>query len=207
MLLLIDNYDSFTYNLYQEIGNRTDQEIKVVKNDQVTVADLDDPSLTGLILSPGPGRPADAGNMNAVLQDAIGRLPIFGVCLGHQAIGEVYGASIVTAPLMHGKTSQVHQIKPGSAGIFTACAADFTIGRYHSLMIDPTTVPDNLTVTAVADDGTIQAVADEDNHVYGVEFHPESIMTDQTAADLIFKNFLAQTEEKNHVENRTAKSN
>lgn len=199
MLLLIDNYDSFTYNLYQEIGNRTKQAIRVVKNDQVTVADLDDPNLTGLILSPGPGRPEDAGNMNTVLAAAIGKVPIFGVCLGHQAIGQVYGAKVIHAPLMHGKTSPVRQGTGEQTGIFAGCSATFTVGRYHSLMLDPKTIPANLSVTARAlDDGSVQAVADEANHVYGVEFHPESIMTEGQAANQIFLNFLAYTEEKNH---------
>ena len=197
MLLLIDNYDSFTYNLYQEIGRRTDQEIKVVKNDQVILADLADKSLQGLILSPGPGRPDQAGRMNELLKAAIGQVPILGVCLGHQAIGQVYGGQITLAPLMHGRTSLVHQSAKQSA-LFEGCPADFTVGRYHSLMIDPNSLPDNLKVTAKADDGTIQAVADEEKQVYGVEFHPESIMTDPKVADLIFKNFIHMTEAK-HV--------
>ncbi|MHA8138161.1 anthranilate synthase component II [Lactobacillaceae bacterium Scapto_B20] len=192
MLLLIDNYDSFTYNLYQALGIRTDQKIEVVKNDQVSVADLDRVDLTGLILSPGPGRPEYAGNMNAVLKAAIGRVPILGICLGHQAIGEVYGGRVINAPLMHGKTCLVHQI--AQSQILADCEPDFTIGRYHSLMIDPKSVPDNLKVTAMADDGTVQAVADDVNHVYGLEFHPESIMTDPVAANQIFNNFLALTE-------------
>lgn len=197
MLLLIDNYDSFTYNLYQEIGRRTDQEIRVIKNDQVTLADLADKSLQGLILSPGPGRPDQAGRMNEILKAAIGQLPILGVCLGHQAIGQVYGGQITLAPLMHGRTSLVHQSAKQSA-LFEGCPTDFTVGRYHSLMIDPDSLPDHLTVTAKADDGTIQAVADEEKQVYGVEFHPESIMTDPKVADLIFKNFIHMTEAK-HV--------
>ncbi len=194
MILLIDNYDSFTYNLYQEVGRRTDQVIRVVKNDQVTIADLAEKSLQGLILSPGPGRPDEAGRMNEVLRAAIGKVPILGVCLGHQAIGQVYGGEITLAPLMHGRTSLVHQSQGGQSPLFAGCPADFIIGRYHSLMINPTTLPAGLTVTAMADDGTVQAVADEANQVYGVEFHPESIMTDEKVADLIFRNFLKMTE-------------
>ncbi|MBW1606299.1 aminodeoxychorismate/anthranilate synthase component II [Lactobacillus sp. Sy-1] len=192
MILLIDNYDSFTYNLFQEIGNLTDQKIKVVKNDQVSESDLDQPGLTGIVLSPGPGRPEDAGNMNQVLKAAIGRFPVLGVCLGHQAIGEVYGAHVVKAPhIMHGKTDTM--LKTNDSELFNNCPAQFTIGRYHSLVINPNTVPDNLKVTGMADDGTVQAVADDVNHVYGVEYHPESIMTDQTVAHQIFNNFLAMT--------------
>ncbi|UQS86009.1 aminodeoxychorismate/anthranilate synthase component II (plasmid) [Nicoliella spurrieriana] len=192
MILLIDNYDSFTYNLFQEIGNLTDQPIEVVKNDQVSVSDLNRPGLTGLVLSPGPGRPEDAGNMNAVLKAAIGKVPVLGVCLGHQAIGEVYGAQVIKAPrLMHGKTDTM--IKVADSQLFDGCPDHFTIGRYHSLVIDPKTIPTELTVTGMAADGTVQAVADPKNEVFGVEYHPESIMTDQTVAKRIFNNFLALT--------------
>ncbi|MEJ6401120.1 anthranilate synthase component II [Nicoliella lavandulae] len=192
MILVIDNYDSFTYNLVQAIGNLTEQSLLVLKNDEVTLADLNRPKLTGLVLSPGPGRPEDAGNMNAVLKAAIGKVPILGVCLGHQAIGEVYGAQVVNAPqLMHGKTDTLTQLRPSK--LFHNCAERFTIGRYHSLVIDPQTIPSSLTVTGVASDGTIQSVADDENEVFGVEFHPESIMTDATAANTIFHNFITLT--------------
>ncbi|MDD9138735.1 aminodeoxychorismate/anthranilate synthase component II [Fructobacillus sp. CRL 2054] len=196
MLLLIDNYDSFTYNLYQEIGKLTEQEIRVVKNDQVTEADLNNPEVTGLILSPGPGSPEKAGRMNEMLEKAIGQMPVLGICLGHQAIGQVYGGKISLAPLMHGRTSMVTvESKDGqTSGIFADCPEEFVVGRYHSLMIDPETLPDNLAVTATAADGTIQAVADEENRVYGLEFHPESIMTDQVVAKQIFENFIQMTE-------------
>ncbi|MCK8611976.1 aminodeoxychorismate/anthranilate synthase component II [Apilactobacillus nanyangensis] len=189
MILLIDNYDSFTFNLVQEIGKLVDQEIVVLKNDEVTVADLDRPDLTALILSPGPGRPEDAGNMNEVLKAAVGKAPVLGVCLGHQAIGEVYGAQVTNAPeIMHGKTDMMEQISDND--IFANCPSHFTIGRYHSLVIDEESIPNNLNVIGRGSDGTVQAVADEQNHVYGVEFHPESIMTDQSAAQQIFSNFF-----------------
>ncbi|MFC4760959.1 anthranilate synthase component II [Fructobacillus durionis] len=196
MLLLIDNYDSFTYNLYQEIGKLTEQDIRVVKNDQVTEADLNDSAVQGLILSPGPGRPEDAGRMNEMLEKAIGKMPILGICLGHQAIGQVYGGEITLAPLMHGRTSMIKVEAGQNQSIFKGCPEEFVVGRYHSLMIAPETLPENLSVTALATDGTVQAVADEANQVYGLEFHPESIMTDQVVAKQIFENFIRMTESK-----------
>lgn len=191
MLYLIDNYDSFTYNLYQLVGTLTDEPITVVKNDQITVAELQAKHPSGLLFSPGPGRPEDAGNMNELLQAFIGKVPIFGVCLGMQAICEVYGASVIHAPeLMHGKPSVMTQ--HGHNGMFADCPDQFEAARYHSLVVDPATLPDTLTVTATADDGTIQAVADDDNQVYGVQFHPESIMTDPQVGAQLIKNYLGK---------------
>ncbi|GAW99882.1 anthranilate synthase component II [Secundilactobacillus mixtipabuli] len=191
MLYLIDNYDSFTYNLYQLIGTLSEEPITVVKNDELTADELLAKHPMGIILSPGPGRPEDAGNMMQILRVFIGRVPILGVCLGHQAIGEAYGAQVVHAPkLMHGKPSLMTQ--QGHADMFNNCPTQFEAARYHSLVIEPSTMPDDLTVTATADDGTIQAVADEANQVYGVQFHPESIMTDAEVGKQIIKNYLAQ---------------
>ncbi|KRK46722.1 anthranilate synthase component II [Secundilactobacillus kimchicus] len=191
MLYLIDNYDSFTYNLYQLIGTLTDEPIAVIKNDTMTAAELMAKSPSGLILSPGPGRPENAGNLNTILKAFVGRIPIFGVCLGLQAIGEVYGAQVVHAPaLMHGKPSTMTQ--QGTAKMFANCPAQFEAARYHSLVIDPASLPATLTVTATADDGTIQAVEDDVNQVYGVQFHPESIMTDPVVGAQLIKNYLAQ---------------
>ncbi|KRM77587.1 anthranilate synthase component II [Secundilactobacillus collinoides] len=191
MLYLIDNYDSFTYNLYQLIGTLTEEPITVVKNDQITAEELAAKQPSGLILSPGPGRPEDAGNMNSILEAFIGKVPVLGVCLGHQAIGEVYGAKVVHAPkLMHGKPSLMTQ--QGNDSMFAGCPQQFECARYHSLVIDPATLPDELRVTATADDGTIQAIADDDNQVYGVQFHPESIMTELAVGQQIIKNYLAQ---------------
>ena len=191
MLYLIDNYDSFTYNLYQLIGTLSEEPITVVKNDELTADDMIAKHPTGIILSPGPGRPEDAGNMMQILRVFIGRVPILGVCLGHQAIGEAYGAQVVHAPkLMHGKPSLMTQ--RGHSDMFKDCPVQFEAARYHSLVIEPSTMPDDLTVTATADDGTIQAVADEANQVYGVQFHPESIMTDPEVGKQIIKNYLAQ---------------
>lgn len=195
MILLIDNYDSLTYTLYQDIGIRTQQKIKIVKNDQVSLKNLDQPNLTGLILSPGPGRPENAGNMNQVLKAAIGRVPILGICLGHQAIGEVYGGKIVPAPrLMHGESDLIKQTHPSV--IFKNCPSHLKVARYHSLVIDSYHFPKNLQVLARStSDNTIQAVGDLKNDVFGLEFHPESIMTDSKVADQIFRNFLSLTEQ------------
>lgn len=193
MLYLIDNYDSFTYNLYQQLGTLTRQTIRVVKNDQCDLARLQAAPPSGIVLSPGPGTPAAAGQMPALLARLAGRVPILGVCLGHQAIGELYGARTVHAPqLMHGRTSQVYQ--RGANPMFKKCPRSFTVARYHSLVIDPATCPAALQVTAQAEDGTIQAVADDAAQLYGVQFHPESIMTQRSVGTQIIRNFLALTE-------------
>ncbi|KRK34673.1 anthranilate synthase component II [Loigolactobacillus bifermentans] len=194
MLLLIDNYDSFTYNLYQLIGQLTDQPIRVVKNDDLTVAQVRALHPAGIVLSPGPGRPEDAGITEAVVAELAGEQPIFGVCLGHQAICHVYGGNIVAAPvLMHGKTSPIQQTQ---ANVLLAnCPDRFTVARYHSLVAaDP--VGQNLTITATTADDEIMAVADDAHQVYGVQFHPESIMTDPAAGRQIIENFLALTAAK-----------
>ncbi|MTV83178.1 anthranilate synthase component II [Secundilactobacillus folii] len=191
MLYLIDNYDSFTYNLYQLIGTLSEEPITVVKNDAFTARELVAKHPTGIILSPGPGRPENAGNLLDILTTFRGQVPILGVCLGHQAIGEVYGAKVIHAPkLMHGKPSIM--TLQGHSKMFANCPTTFEAARYHSLVIDPATIPQQLTVTATASDGTIQAVADEANMVYGVQFHPESIMTDPQVGAQIIKNYLAQ---------------
>lgn len=191
MLYLIDNYDSFTYNLYQLIGNLSEEPITVVKNDELTADELLAKHPSGIILSPGPGRPENAGNMPAILEAFLGKVPILGVCLGHQAIGEAYGAKVIHAPqLMHGKPSLMTRQTPTT--LFANCPNQFEAARYHSLVIDPETMPANLAITATADDGTIQGIADEANQVYGVQFHPESIMTDGAVGAQIIKNYLAK---------------
>jgi anthranilate synthase component 2 len=191
MLLLIDNYDSFTYNLYQLIGQLTDQSIRVVKNDELTVAQVRALHPAGIVLSPGPGRPEDAGITEAVVTELAGEQPILGVCLGHQAICDVYGGDIVAAPvLMHGKTSPIQQLQPNV--LMANCPDSFTVARYHSL-VAAAPVGQKLTITAETADGEIMAVADDANQVYGVQFHPESIMTDPAAGRQIIANFLALT--------------
>lgn len=189
MHYLIDNYDSFTYNLYQLIGTQTSDTIKVVKNDTTSVEKLMKAKPESIILSPGPGRPEDAGNMPAILKAFLGKVPIFGVCLGHQAIAQAYGAQIIHAPrLMHGKPSKMELV--GNDPIFTNCPNQFEAARYHSLIVDPQTVPANLNVTARTGDGEIMAISNPADMVYGVQFHPESIMTDSTVGRQIIKNFL-----------------
>ncbi len=189
MHYLIDNYDSFTYNLYQLIGSLTKDPIKVIKNDELTVDELIEKHPQSIILSPGPGRPENAGIMPAVLKHFIGKVPILGVCLGHQAIAEAYGAKVVHAnELMHGKPSTIHVLS--KTGIFKGFPDKFVAARYHSLIVDPHTVPETLKVTAETETHEVMALADESQNVYGVQFHPESIMTDPKLGAKIITNYL-----------------
>lgn len=189
MIYLIDNYDSFTYNLYQLLGTVRKKEIKVIKNDQVNTQQLEKLNPEALVFSPGPGRPEDAGNMNQLLQAFIGKVPILGVCLGEQAIGEIYGAKVVHAKkLMHGKPSKV--TITADSMLFNNCPTQFKAARYHSLIVDKNSIPNDLSITATTDSGEIMAVSDEKQKVFGVQFHPESIMTDPTVGRQIAENFL-----------------
>ena len=173
-VLIIDNYDSFTYNLVQQLGE-IGAEITVFRNDAIDIAGIRAAAPDAIVLSPGPGRPEDAGITCMVIEDLGGEIPILGVCLGHQAIGQVFGGEIVAAPtLMHGKTSQIHH---EGTGVFTGLPDPFTATRYHSLVIDPTTVPDVLEVTATTADGVIMGVAHRSLNIHGVQFHPESILS------------------------------
>lgn len=173
-VLIIDNYDSFTYNLVQQLGE-IGAEITVFRNDAIDIAGIRAVAPDAIVLSPGPGRPEDAGITCMVIEDLGGEIPILGVCLGHQAIGQVFGGEIVAAPtLMHGKTSQIHH---QGTGVFTGLPDPFTATRYHSLVIDPTTVPDVLEVTATTADGVIMGVAHRSLNIHGVQFHPESILS------------------------------
>lgn len=177
MILLIDNYDSFSYNLYQLVGS-LGMEVEVVRNDALTLADIARRRPSHVILSPGPGRPEDAGITPAAAREAGALLgiPTLGVCLGHQAICAAYGASIVHAKtLMHGKQS-VATLR-GESRLFVGLPREIRVARYHSLAADPATMPACLRVTAVADDGEIMAVEHERFPIYGVQFHPESILT------------------------------
>lgn len=190
MLYLVDNYDSFTYNLYQLIGELSSDPIRVVKNDQLTASELAAQHPDRIVLSPGPGKPNQSGSMMTILDHFIGQVPILGVCLGHQGIGEAFGAKIVHAPhLMHGRADLIWQTQPSR--LLRGCPPKFMAARYHSLVIDPQTIPSQLKVIAKAADGTIQAVEDDSQRVYGVQFHPESIMTDPKSGQQIIKNFLA----------------
>ena len=175
MILLIDNYDSFSYNLYQLVGE-INPDIKVIRNDEMTVEEIRQLNPDRIIISPGPGRPENAGVIIDVIKKLGKDLKILGVCLGHQAQCSAYGATITYAKeLMHGKQSDVTFDK--SSPLFKNCPDKAPVARYHSLAADPATMPDSLKVTAVTDDGEIMAVQHKDYDVYGVQFHPESIMT------------------------------
>ena len=174
MLLLLDNYDSFTYNIYQllaELG----AEIEVVRNDAATVSELSKRGYSGVVISPGPGEPKDAGVTEDLIHEMKGVVPILGVCLGHQAIGEVFGGKVVRAPkIVHGKTSR---IRHDGVGIYRDLPQSFDVGRYHSLILERETLPDCLAVTAETEDGIIMGVRHKEYDVEGVQFHPESILT------------------------------
>ena len=186
-VLVIDNYDSFVYNLVQYLGELGAEPI-VQRNDQLTVDEALAIGADAILLSPGPGRPADAGIMCDLIRKGAGRQPMLGVCLGHQAIGEVFGGEVVRAPaLMHGKTSFIRHT---GDGVFAGLPDPFEATRYHSLVIEPTSVPECLAVTATTDDGIIMGVHHRELEVEGVQFHPESILT--VGGHQLLKNFLAQ---------------
>jgi anthranilate synthase/aminodeoxychorismate synthase-like glutamine amidotransferase len=185
-VLVLDNYDSFVYNLVQYLGELGAEPV-VFRNDAAAVPALLELGVDRLLVSPGPGRPEDAGvSCDAIEAFADAGIPVLGVCLGHQCIGQIYGAAIVRAPeIMHGKTSQVHH---AGVGVLTGLPDPFEATRYHSLVVDPPTVPDCLEVTATTSDGTIMALRHRSLPMEGVQFHPESILT-QCGHDLL-RNFL-----------------
>lgn len=192
MLVVIDNYDSFTYNLVQYLGELGTQlpvasEIQVYRNDKIDLAQIAALKPDGVVISPGPGRPEDAGVSGAIIRELGATLPILGVCLGHQSIGQVFGGKIISAPvLMHGKTSQIHHT---GVGVFRGLDNPFTATRYHSLAIERETCPDTLEITAWVDDGTIMGVRHRNyTHIEGVQFHPESILT--ASGKQLLRNFL-----------------
>lgn len=185
MILIIDNYDSFTYNLVHLVAQHTD-DYKVVRNDAVTIEEVKEMSPDKILISPGPGRPAEAGITEAIIREMGETTPILGVCLGHQAIGEVYGGKVVHAPsLMHGKTSK---IRHDGKGVFRQLDENFTATRYHSLVLDPDEIPEELEVTANSDDDVIMGVRHKRYPVEGIQFHPESILT--TEGPKIIENWL-----------------
>jgi anthranilate synthase/aminodeoxychorismate synthase-like glutamine amidotransferase len=174
MLLVIDNYDSFTYNLVQFLGELGAEPV-VRRNDQITTAEIAASGYSGVVISPGPGEPSGAGVSLAVIREIGARLPILGVCLGHQSIGEAFGGRIVRAPRpVHGKSSL---IRHDGRGVFAGLPAEFEVGRYHSLVIDPASCPAVLEVTATTDDGIIMGVRHRTLPIEGVQFHPESVLT------------------------------
>ncbi|MCR5796873.1 MAG: aminodeoxychorismate/anthranilate synthase component II [Eubacterium sp.] len=187
MIILIDNYDSFSYNLYQVVGV-INPDIKVIRNDEYTVDQIEEMKPSHIIISPGPGRPENAGICEEVVKRFKNRIPILGVCLGHQGICEALGAKITYAKeLMHGKTSVV-DIDNGTF-IFSGLKSKIKVARYHSLAVDESTLPDELGVIGRADDGEIMAVSNKEGLVYGLQFHPESILTPDGRK--IMENFLA----------------
>ncbi|MEE2829839.1 MAG: aminodeoxychorismate/anthranilate synthase component II [Myxococcota bacterium] len=189
MLLIIDNYDSFTYNLYQMLGGLHPR-IEVVRNDRVSVGEIRAADLEGIVLSPGPGTPDESGVCLDILRELEGSLPLLGVCLGHQAICQVRGATIFRASVpVHGKPSELTH---DGRGLFADLPSPLVAGRYHSLVVDPSTMPEDLEVTARSADGEIMAIRHRSNPTWGVQFHPESILT--PLGDKILGNFLRLVE-------------
>lgn len=192
MLIVIDNYDSFTYNLVQYLGELGGDlpvaaELQVFRNDQITVAEVVALAPDGIVISPGPGDPDQAGISLDIIRDLGATMPILGVCLGHQSLGQVFGGTITSAPeLMHGKTSWIHHT---GQGVFAGLDNPFQATRYHSLVIERATCPDVLEITAWVEDGTIMGVQHREYpQLQGVQFHPESILTD--CGKQILRNFL-----------------
>ena len=187
-VLVIDNYDSFVYNLVQELGELGADPV-VHRNDAIDIDGIRSASPDAILISPGPGRPRSAGISMDVIRELGGEIPILGVCLGHQAIGEVYGGEVVVAPtLMHGKTSAIHH---DGTGIFAGLPDPFVATRYHSLVVEPASVPDVLEVTAHTADGVIMGLRHRTLAVEGVQFHPESLLTLEGPG--LLSNFLAST--------------
>jgi anthranilate synthase component 2 len=185
LLLLIDNYDSFTYNLFHYLG-QLGAEVVVKRNDELTAAEALAMKPEGIVLSPGPCTPDEAGICLDLIKIADGRMPILGVCLGHQAIGQVYGGKVVRAPEpMHGKLSRIHHT---GRSVFRGLNNDFLATRYHSLTLAPESMPADLEITAHSDDGVIQGVMHKKHPVHGVQFHPESIASENGHA--LLQNFL-----------------
>ena len=186
MILLIDNYDSFSYNLYQLVAE-IEPDCRVVRNDGITVEEIERLAPDAVLISPGPGRPEDAGICVELVKKLKGKIPIFGVCLGHQAICTAYGANVSYAKtLMHGKTSRAYVTKDSI--LFKGIKSPVSVARYHSLAAQEISIPPGLKVTACADDGEVMAVEDAQNKVFGVQFHPESVMTPK--GKIILENFL-----------------
>ncbi len=192
MIIVIDNYDSFTYNLVQYLGELGAElpvasEVQVYRNDQISLAEIRQLQPAAVVISPGPGRPEDAGISLELIKELGPTMPILGVCLGHQSIGQVFGGKIVSAPvLMHGKTSQVEH---AGTGVFQGVESPMIATRYHSLVIEKQSCPEVLEITAWVEDGTIMGVRHREYpHIEGVQFHPESILT--TSGKQLLRNFL-----------------
>lgn len=185
MILLLDNYDSFTYNIYQYVAS-LGYEVEVVRNDQMTVEEIEAATYEAIIISPGPGTPDEAGISKEVIKKFAGVVPILGICLGHQAIGEVFGGRVVRAPVpVHGKVSCIAHT---GTGLYQGLSPEFVVGRYHSLIVERRSLPDCLEVTASSSDGLIMGLTHLDYNLHGVQFHPESILTPE--GKNLFVNFL-----------------
>ena len=186
MILLIDNYDSFVYNLYQFLAVE-DPDVRLVRNDRITPEEALSMEPDAIVISPGPGKPSDAGVCVELIRQLKGRIPILGVCLGHQAIGEAFGATVTYASrLMHGKTSLLTDVADDI--IFKGIKKPAQVARYHSLSVQESTLPEELEVTARSDDGEIMAMRHREYPIYGLQFHPESVMTPEGSA--MIRNFL-----------------
>lgn len=195
MILIIDNYDSFTYNLVHIVAEHTG-DYRVIRNDAMTVGEVEALNPDRILISPGPGRPADAGITEPVIEKLGARIPVLGVCLGHQAIGEVFGGKIIHAPkLMHGKTSEIHH---DGKTVFEGIPDPFPATRYHSLVLDPGTIPQELEISARSDDGVIMGLRHRHYPLEGIQFHPESILT--TEGPRILANWLEVTAKKRIAE-------
>jgi anthranilate synthase/aminodeoxychorismate synthase-like glutamine amidotransferase len=185
MLLVIDNYDSFTYNLVQYFGE-LGAEMAIHRNDQITVEDIRSMGVDRICVSPGPCTPREAGISNDVIREFGPKLPLLGVCLGHQCIGHVFGGDVIRAPrLMHGKTSWIHH---HGDGLFTGLSNPFEATRYHSLIVERSSIPPVLEITAETQEGEVMGLRHREFPIYGVQFHPESILT--TEGKQILRNFL-----------------
>ncbi|MDZ8066012.1 MAG: aminodeoxychorismate/anthranilate synthase component II [Nostoc sp. DedQUE08] len=198
MIIVIDNYDSFTYNLVQYLGELASEfpvadDIKVFRNDKISIDEIQALKPEAVVISPGPGRPEDAGISLELIEQLGQELPILGVCLGHQSIGQVFGGKIISAPeLMHGKTSQVSHT---GVGVFRGLENPLTATRYHSLVIERETCPDVLEITAWVEDNTIMGVRHRNYpHIQGVQFHPESVLT--ASGKQLLRNFLQQLQSR-----------
>lgn len=185
MLLLLDNYDSFTYNVYQLLSS-LGASVEVIRNDQITVEEIAHRGYEAVVISPGPGVPADAGITEELISQLKGQLPILGICLGHQAIGEVFGGKVVGAgEIVHGKTSP---LRHNGKGLYAGLPQNVPVGRYHSLIVDRESLPDCLEITSELDNGMIMGLRHREYDIEGIQFHPESILTPQ--GKVMLENFL-----------------
>lgn len=185
MIILIDNYDSFTYNLYQYIGEY-DDDILVYRNDEITSDEILALKPDKIVISPGPKAPKDAGNCLQIIRDLGGKIPILGICLGHQCIGEAYGGNVIHAKtLFHGKSSRIHL---DHDKLFAGIEGDLTVARYHSLVVEVESLPECFQILSKTDEGEIMAMKHKEYEVYGLQFHPESVLTE--SGKKIIENFI-----------------